>query len=48
MALTADCQRCSEPFDYRHDACPNCGWRPETWRQGGRYGLGRTGLGERN
>jgi rRNA maturation endonuclease Nob1 len=48
MALTADCQRCSEAFDYELDACPNCGWRPEAWRQSGRYGLGRAGIGERD
>lgn len=48
MELVADCQQCSDPFDYQRDACPNCGWSPAEWADGGRYGLGRPGLGGRD
>ncbi|WP_251341785.1 hypothetical protein [Haloplanus halophilus] len=41
------CQRCSEPFDYGEATCPHCGWSREEWTAGGRYGLGRPGLGTR-
>ncbi|MFB6105548.1 MAG: hypothetical protein ABEJ70_01115 [Halobacteriaceae archaeon] len=45
MVHDGECQRCGREFDWAADACPDCGWDRATWVAGGRYDLGRPGVG---
>lgn len=43
--MKGECLGCGRTFDHEKGTCPYCGWDREAWRQGGRYRLGRSGLG---
>jgi ribosomal protein L37E len=45
MARSKRCLRCAEAFDYADGECPDCGWSSDEFKNGGRYGLERSGTG---
>lgn len=44
--MNGECLGCGVDVDYTGEACPECGWMPADFRDGGRHGLSTPGHGE--
>lgn len=44
--MNGECLGCGVDLDYTEEACAECGWAPEDFRERGRHGLSKPGHGE--